>query len=86
MITTGKPIFRHKKHDKAKPRKINVKYNVAREIRSFSYFWNNDENRITIYVLTQRPSLNLSSKQIITNESHHVYSETKLRQETGTGS
>lgn len=44
------------------------------------------KNRITIYVLTQRPSLNLSSKQIITNESHHLYSETKLTQETGTQS
>lgn len=42
------------------------------------------KNRITIYVLTQRQSLNLSSKQIITNESHHLYSETKLTQETGT--
>lgn len=42
------------------------------------------KNRITIYVLTQRPSLNLSSKQIITNELYDLYSETKLTQETGT--
>lgn len=42
------------------------------------------KNRIRIYVLTQRPSLNVSSKQIITNESHHLSSETKLTQETGT--